>query len=74
MILSENDYNLAISEITSSSINLIHDINLIMNGQFPDKKNKLKRPIKPARELLDLFKAKFKDNEIYNLITDVRYG
>jgi hypothetical protein len=72
--LNENNYTSAISEMNNLSINLIHEINLIMNGRFPTEKYNLKRPIKPARELLNLFESHFKDNTVYSKILDVVYG
>jgi hypothetical protein len=63
--LNENNYLMAISEMNNLSINLIHSINMMMNGQFPDERHNTSRRVKPTMELLDLFKAQFKDNEIY---------
>jgi hypothetical protein len=52
---------------------LAHDINSIRNEQFPDERHNAFRPIKSAREFLDLLKAHFKDNEIYSKILHVVY-
>jgi hypothetical protein len=73
-VLNKNDYTLASSEATSTLINLIHDINLIMNGNFPTDKYSLEKPVKHSRELLNLSRAKFKDNKIYDRILDIIYA
>jgi hypothetical protein len=72
--LNENNYTMGIGELNDLSVNLVHNVILILSGQFPDERHNAFRPVKPARESLDLFKAHFKDNEIYSKILNVVYG